>query len=162
MNYLSICQNRYEVNQGVDFVNTNVYNVNKIIPKNIFKGVSMTDQTDLGSWLKERCKNEHLSLRQVGKRASLSHSTIRTIIKGGHASAETVTKLAHAFSGDGNRKTALEDELFVLAGYRTKQEQISQPLAELLDIVNHFSTSQLKVVSAFATYLTEVSQHGQK
>jgi len=122
----------------------------------------MTDETDLGSWLKERCKNEHLSLRQVGERAGLSHSTVHTIIKGGHASAETVTKLAHAFSGDGNRKIALEDELLILAGYRTRQEHISQPLAELLDIVSPFSESQIKVVSAFATYLTEVSQNGQK
>lgn len=122
----------------------------------------MTDGTDLAGWLRERCQNEHLSLRQVGDKAGLSHSTVHTIIKGGHASAETVTKLAHAFGGDGNQKIALEDELLTLAGYRTRQEHISQPLAELLDIVNHFSPSQLKVVSAFATYLTEVSQHGQK
>jgi len=122
----------------------------------------MTEETALGRWLKERCQKEHLSLRRVGDKAGLSHSTVHTIIKGGHASAETVTKLAHAFSGDGNRKIALEDELLMLAGYRTRQEHISQPLAELLDIVNHFSESQLKVVSAFAIYLTEVNQHGKK
>ncbi|HUV55917.1 MAG TPA: helix-turn-helix transcriptional regulator [Dehalococcoidales bacterium] len=116
----------------------------------------------LGQWLRERCKNEHLSLRQIGGRAGLSHSTVHTIIKGGHASAETVTKLAHAFGRDGNRKIALEDELLILAGYRTRQEHISQPLAELLDIVNDFSEPQLRVVSAFATYLTEVSQNGQR
>ena len=117
---------------------------------------------DLGRWLKERCKNEHLSLRQVGDKAGLSHSTIHTIIKGRHASAETVTKLARAFGKNGNRKIALEDELLILAGYRTRQEHISEPLAELLDIVNHFSEPQIKVVSAFATYLTEVSQNGHK
>jgi len=122
----------------------------------------MADATGLGSWLKEKCQEEHLSLRQVGDKAGLSPSTVHTIIKGGHASAETVTKLAHAFSGDGNRKIALEDELLILAGYRTRHEDISQPLAELLDIVNHFSEPQLKVVSAFAIYLTEVNQHGKK
>ncbi len=116
----------------------------------------------LGQWLKERCQEEHLSLRQAGERASLSHSTVHTILKGGHASAETVTKLAHAFGSDGNQRIALEDELLILAGYRTRQEHISQPLAELLDIVSNFSESQIRVVSSFATYLTEVSQHGQK
>lgn len=122
----------------------------------------MTDETGLSRWLKERCQNDRLSLRQAGEKAGLSHSTVYAIIKGGHASAETVTKLAHAFARDGNRKIALEDELLTLAGYRTKQEHISQPLAELLDIVNHFSEPQLRVVSAFATYLTEVNQHGKK
>lgn len=116
----------------------------------------------LGQWLKERCQVEHLSLRQVGDKADLSHSTVHAIIKGKRATAETVTKLAHAFGGDGNQRTALEDELLILAGYRTRQEHVSQPLAELLDIVGNFSKSQLKVVSAFATYLTEVSQRGQK
>ncbi len=122
----------------------------------------MTEETGLGRWLKERCQKEHLSLRRAGEKAGLSHATVHSIIKGGHATAETVTRLAHAFSGDGNRRIALEDELLILAGYRTRQEQISQPLAELLDIVNHFSESQIRVVSAFATYLTEVSQHGQR
>jgi len=122
----------------------------------------MDDGKALGEWLKGRCQKDHLSLREAGEKAGISHSTVHTIIRGGHASADTVTKLAHAFGGDGNRKSALEDELLTLAGYRTKQEHLSQPLAELLDIVNHFSESQLKVVSAFATYLTEVSQHGKK
>ncbi|KKM21885.1 hypothetical protein LCGC14_1630960 [marine sediment metagenome] len=122
----------------------------------------MTEETGLGRWLKERCQKEHLSLRQAGEKAGLSHATVHSIIKGGHATAKTVTRLAHAFSGDGNRRIALEDELLILAGYRTRQEQISQPLAELLDIVNHFSESQIRVVSSFATYLTEVSQNGQR
>lgn len=122
----------------------------------------MAEETALGRWLKERCQQDHLSLRQVGEKAGISHATVHTIIKGSHATAETVTKLAHAFSGDGNRKIALEDELLILAGYRTRQEQISQPVAQLLDIVSHFSASQLKVVSAFAEYLIEVNHHEQK
>ena len=116
----------------------------------------------LAQWLEGKCREERLSLREAGERASLSHSTIRTIIRGGHASAKTVTQLADAFTSNHHNKRALEDELLTLAGYRTKKEHLSQPLAELLDIVNHFSEAQLKVVSAFATYLTEVSQHGKK
>ena len=122
----------------------------------------MADETALGRWLKERCQKDRLSLRQVGEKAGLSHATVHTILKGGHATAQTVTKLAHAFSRDGNRKIALEDELLILAGYRSGQEQLSQPVAELLDIVNHFSAAQLKVVSAFAEYLIEVNRHDQK
>ncbi len=123
----------------------------------------MVGETALGKWLKERCQKDHLSMRQVGEKAGISHATVHTIIKGGHATAATVTKLAHAFSGDGNRKKiALEDELLILAGYRSRQEQISLPVAELLDIVKHFSASQLKVVSSFAEYLIEVNHHEQK
>lgn len=117
-------------------------------------------RSGLGQWLKERCQKEHLSLRQAGEKADLSHSTVHNIIKGGHASAATVARLAHAFSGDHHERAALEDELLILAGYRTEQEHISQPLAELLDIVSGFSRSQLKVVGAFATYLAEVT-HGK-
>lgn len=115
--------------------------------------------TGLGRWLKERCQDEHLSLRRAGERTSLSHSTIQAIINGGHASPETVTKLAHGFGGDGSEGISLEDELLILAGYRTKREpEISQPLARLMDIVKDFTEPQLRVLGAFATYLTEVGK----
>lgn len=122
----------------------------------------MAEQIGLARWLKERCQKDHLSLRQVGEMAGISHSTVHSIFKGGHSSAATVKRLAHAFGGNGNQQIALEDELLILAGYRTRQEHLSQPLAELIDILSHFSEPQLKVVSAFASYLTEVSRHGKQ
>ena len=112
----------------------------------------------LGQWLQQECQEEKLSLREAGKRASLSHSTIQSIINGGHPSLETVTKLAEAFGGDGeNERAALEDELLFLAGWRTRrQPEIAQPLAQLMDIAKDFSEPQLRVLSAFAIYLAEV------
>lgn len=68
----------------------------------------------------------------------------------------TVRKLAQAFGGRGiNETRALEDELLDLAGLRTRQSYISQPLAEMLDIVKGFSEPKLKVVSTFAAYLRD-------
>lgn len=122
----------------------------------------MTSDTELGRWLKERCQREHLSLRLAGDKTGLSHSTIQAIIKGGHASPVTLTKLARGFGGDGNEGITLVDELLILAGHRTKREpEISQPLARLMDIVGDFSESQLRVLSAFATYLAEVKPNGK-
>jgi len=115
----------------------------------------MKAQDSFGEWLKQRCEENHISLRQAGEKAGLSHSTIHTIIKGGHASAETVTKLAHAFGGGGNQRIALEDKLFRLAGYRSKQEHLSEAMAELMDIVKDFSELKIRVVIEFATYLKE-------
>lgn len=122
----------------------------------------MTETSGLGRWLKERCQEEHLSLRGAGDKTGLSHSTIKAIMNGGHPSPETVSKLARGFGGNHNQAIALEDELLVLAGYRTKSElEFSQPLARLIDIIQGFSQSQLRVLSAFATYLAEVN-HGEK
>lgn len=122
----------------------------------------MTETIGLGRWLKEKCQEEHLSLRGAGDKTGLSHSTIRAIMSGGRASPETISKLTHGFGGNHNETIALEDKLFILAGYRTKAElEFSQPLARLIDIVQGFSQSQLRVLSAFATYLAEVN-HGGK
>lgn len=118
----------------------------------------MTETSGLGRWLKERCQEEHLSLRRAGDKTGLSHSTIQAIINGGRASPETIDRLAHGFGGNHTETTALGDELFILAGYRTKSElEVSQPLARLIDIMKDFSQPQLKVMSAFATYLAEVN-----
>jgi len=119
----------------------------------------MAEPRGLGRWLKERCQEEHLSLRRAGDKTGLSHSTIQAIMNGGRASPETISKLAHSFGGNHNETIALEDELFILAGYRTKSElEISQPLARLIDVIKDFSQPQLRVMSAFATYLAEVNQ----
>jgi len=88
----------------------------------------------LGKWLEERCKKERLSLRQAATRTGLSHAIIGDIIKGSRVSLETISKLAEAFSESGDhQKPALEDELLVLAGYRTGRpegQELSQSLAD--------------------------------
>ena len=82
----------------------------------------MKEQGSLGQWLKERCKREHLSLRQAAARTDLSHQTIAGIIAGNRPLPETIEKLAHGFGGNGKRGLALLDRLLVLA-YRTEQPE---------------------------------------
>ena len=118
----------------------------------------MENQGKLRQWLEKRCKQEHLSLRQAGKRAELSHSTIYAIIKGGHASAQTVTKLARGFGGNGiNERLALEDRLLVLADYRSErpEETPSEPLAQLMDKAKGLSESRIKMLNRVADLLLE-------
>ena len=115
----------------------------------------------LGQWLDERCKKEGLSLRQAAAKAGLSHATIGDIIKGSRASAETIKKLARAFGGDGHRGLALEDKLFTLSGYRSERpesDQISEPMARLLDKLSQFSEPQLKIMGRFADFISEMER----
>ena len=115
----------------------------------------------LGQWLKERCKAERLSLRQAAVRSGLSHATIADIMKGTSPSPETIRKLALAFGENGNERLALEDSLLILAGYRTQRpdgEDISQPLARLMDKVANFSEPQLKLMARFAEYLADLEK----
>lgn len=112
----------------------------------------------VGKWLEERCKEEHLSLRQAAAKADLSHATIADIIKGSQPSAETIRKLAIAFGGDGHhQKAVLEDLLLTLSGYRSnrKEEDLSEPLARLMDKISGFSDEQLKIMEHFADFITE-------
>lgn len=119
--------------------------------------------TSVGQWLKEKCQQERLSLREAGKRTGLSHSTIQAVINGGRPSPQTVTKLATVFGGDGeNERAALEDKLLFLAGWRNREAEISQPVSQLIDIVKDFSEPQLRVVSAFASYLAGVMRDAQR
>ena len=126
----------------------------------------MKDKTGggLGQWLQEKCQQEHLSLREAGDKSDLSHTTIQVIIRSGRASAETVKKLAHAFSdSDSNYRLALEDQLLQLAGYRsTTENKLSEPVAQLVDIVADFSGSQLRVMREFAIYLDELKKKRQQ
>ena len=115
----------------------------------------------LGHWLKERCKAERLSLRQAAARSGLSHATIADIMKGTSPSPETIKKLAHAFGENGNERLALEDSLLILAGYRTERaegEDLSQPLARLMDMVAHFDEPQLKLMAHFAKFLAQMEK----
>lgn len=117
--------------------------------------------TPLGQWLQDRCEKEHLSLRKAGEKAGLSHSTVHGIIKSGHASAETVTRLAHAFGQGRNKRIALEDELLILAGYRSKRpdgENLSEELAQLIDKVQKFDEPRLKIMARFADFLIETGK----
>jgi len=117
----------------------------------------MGEQTGLSQWLKDRCKAEGLSTRQAAARTGLSHATISDIINGASLpSPETIKRLTKAFGEDGNERMALEDSLLILAGYRTQRpdgEDLSQPLARLMDKVANFSEPQLKLMARFAEYL---------
>ncbi|MBA7511341.1 hypothetical protein ES705_03332 [subsurface metagenome] len=112
----------------------------------------------LGQWLEDRCKRDRLSLRQAAAKTGLSHVTIAEIMKGGSASAETIRKLAQGFSSDGQQRLALEDRLLVLAGHRTERpdEELSEPLAQLMDKAKQFSEPQIKMMLHFADFLTEI------
>ena len=117
----------------------------------------------LGGWLQERCQKEGLSLRQAAAKTGLSHATIDDIRKGGGASAETIRKLAQAFGGDGREMLALEDKLLVLSGYRSERpegEDLSEPMARLLDRLSGFSEPQLKLMEHFAEFIAGISVKG--
>ncbi len=109
----------------------------------------------LGQWLEDRCHREHLSLRKAAARTGLSHATIRDIIKGAQATPETLKKLAAAFGNGKSQKLALEDKLLVLADYRTPrpEEELNEPLAELIDAVRGFDEPRLKMMRQFADFL---------
>jgi len=114
-----------------------------------------------GGWLQERCQKEGLSLRQAAARTGLSHATIDDIRKGGGASAEIIRKLAQAFGGDGREMLALEDKLLVLSGCRSERpegEDLSEPVARLLDRLSLFNESQLKIVGRFCDFLGEMEK----
>ncbi len=114
-----------------------------------------------GQWLKEMCQKQGFSLRQVAAKTGLSHGTIEGLIKGASPAPETIKRLAHSFAGDGNERLALEDSLLILAGYRTQRpegQDLSQPLARLLDRVAHFDEVKLKLMADFAEYLTRMEK----
>jgi len=122
----------------------------------------MNDQpTRLGEWLSEVCQKQGLSLREAAVKTGLSHATIRDIMNGTQPSPESIRKLSQAFGGDGaHQKLALEDHLLVLAGYRTPRDgqELSQPLARLIDSLSEFSEPQLKIMGRFADFLAEMEK----
>jgi len=123
----------------------------------------LIEHRGLGSWLVERCQKEGLSLRQAAAKTGLSHVTIDDIRKGGRASAETIRKLSQAFGGDGREMLALEDKLLVLSGYRSERpegEELSEPMARLLDRLSGFSEPQLKLMERFAEFIAGIPVKG--
>lgn len=113
----------------------------------------------IGQWLEERCKGEHVTLRQAAIKTDLSHACIANLRKGGRPSPETIKKLVRAFGGDGYQGQVLEDHLLALAGYRTERpegEALSEERARLLDTVSGFSDAQLILVTRFADFLIKI------
>ncbi len=113
----------------------------------------------LGKWLEEKRRKESLSLRQVAAKTGLSHTTIAEVINGNCPSPETIKKLAQTFGASGDHhRMALEDELLILAGYRSErpgEKEFNEPMARLLDQVNGFKESQLKIMSRFADFISK-------
>jgi len=116
----------------------------------------------LGQWVEEKCREEKLSLRQAAEKTGLSHSTIADVMKGVRPSAETIKKLAQAFSGNGStHRLILEDRLLVLAGYRTPRPEGDEPselVAQLLDKLGQFSEPELKLVRHFVNFVAEMEK----
>jgi len=110
-------------------------------------------------WLGLKMEEEKLSLRGAATMVGISHGTIADILKGVSPAPETIKKLAKAFSNNGeNSRLALEDELLVLAGYRTERKagaEKSANLARLMDEVAGFSEPRLRLMTEFAKYLKE-------
>ncbi|MBA7679408.1 hypothetical protein ES703_87700 [subsurface metagenome] len=116
----------------------------------------------LGQWLEARCQEERMSLRQAAQKTGLSHATIGDVTKGNNPSPETIKKLAQAFGSDGlYGKLALEDELLVLAGYRTPRpkEEINGTLARLLDKLIPFNGPQLEAVGHFIDFISKMGRN---
>jgi len=106
-------------------------------------------------WLEQRCLDEGLSLRKTAAKADLSHATVADIINGGRPSADTIRKLAAAFSGNGrHQKVALEDYLLILCGYRSArmEGELSEPLARLMDKLSQLNDEQLRIVEQFIDF----------
>lgn len=117
-------------------------------------------QNRLGQWLKKRCEQERLSLREAAAKAGLSHATLYDIVKGVHPCPETLKKLAQGFARGASERLVLEDELFALAGYRTLRggEEISESLAQLKDKVRGFNERQIKMMLKFADFLQGIGR----
>jgi len=116
--------------------------------------------SSLGEWLKAKCDEEGLSLRQVATKVGVSHQTIAGLMNNKKALPQTIKKLAKAFGGDHHQMTALEDKLLSLAGYRTErpEEALSEPLARLLDKLGQFNKSQLTIMEQFADFISKTGR----
>jgi len=113
----------------------------------------------LSQWLQARCQHEKLSLRQAAQKANLSHVTIADILSDGHASSETVRKLAAGFRDGDRHGEALEDYLLILAGHKTQHgDELSQPAARLMDSIAGFGEEKMKLMSHFADFLEQLDK----
>ena len=114
----------------------------------------------VGEWLRTRCQEEGLSLRQAAKRTGLSHATIADIGNGGKPSPESLLRLAKAFGGDGNLKMAIEEKLLTLAGYRTPRPggEANELVAQLLDKLTGLSPSKMEMVGHFIDFVNALEE----
>ena len=113
----------------------------------------------VSDWLRKRCEQTGLSLRQVGAKAGLSHTTIAEVLNGkATPNPGTIKKLALAFGGNGQRRLVIEDRLLVLAGYRTRhpKPELSETMAHLLDKVEQLDEPQVKLLSHFVDFLVGI------
>jgi len=117
--------------------------------------------SSLGEWLKVKCDEERLSLRQMANKTGVSHQTIAGLIDGKKALPQTIKKLAKAFGGDHHQLIALEDKLLSLAGYRTErpEEALSEPLARLLDKLNGLEVDKLEIIEQFTDFILRIEKH---
>jgi len=123
--------------------------------------VGTRPKNGFGTWLRQKCSEEGLSIRKLAAKAGLSHVTIVEIKNGSRPSAETIKKLAAAFSNNGaNQRVALEDYLLSICGYRSERMdgELSESQARLLDKVSQFSQTQFRLVEEFADYVAKVEQ----
>ncbi len=123
--------------------------------------MDLSARVALGDWFKAKCRTEGWSLRQAGIKTGFSHTTISTIVNGSHSvSAATVIKLAHTFSVSGeHHRGVLEDELLMLAGYRTRRpegQDLSQPQAQLLDATSGLTERQLRLLISLGEFMGEL------
>lgn len=116
--------------------------------------------SSLGEWLQAKCEEEGLSLRQVATKVGVSHQTIAGLVNSRKALPQTIKKLAKAFGGDHHQMIALEDKLLILAGYRTErpEEELSEPLARLLDKLNGLDAAQLGMVEQFTAFIVTMEK----
>lgn len=113
----------------------------------------------LGRWLREKCEEEGLSLRQAATKTGLSHSTIYEIIRGAPASPQSIKKLAETFGGNGRLRLVLEDKLLTLGGYRSErleEDTISEPLTRIMDRLSGFSERELKLIEQLIEQLADL------
>lgn len=118
----------------------------------------------LGTWLKERCKEEHLSVRQAAAKVGISHATISDIIHGSRPSAITIRKLAEGFGNNDEHRAELNDLLLGLSGFRSNKskEETSEPRARVIDQLGHLDFEQLEIVEQLTSFITKAGQPGMK
>lgn len=113
----------------------------------------------LAGWLQERCREERLTLRQAAGKTGLSHTTIAKIMEGVRPSAGTVKKCAEGFSDNGTEKLILEDELLILAGYRTARAEPREQVAQLIGKLSQFNDAQVKIVRDFINFIAGMEKN---
>lgn len=117
----------------------------------------------LQQWLKGKCKQERLSVRNVGIRCGLSHTTIAEILKGQGVMGSTIKKLAQGFATSEAEKLALEDKLLILAGFRSERPEestLTESQAHLIAKVKLAGEAEVEMMLSFASFLKAIKRTG--